>query len=141
METPNPVNPDGLLGPLNPSAWTDQKLAEELRASKSVIAGEAARRIEAREVVAKIAVSELVVDPARVVTYRDQGLPEGQDPTGIYVRAKRDGKFDAYDITFLTAESLRDFLRSRGGSNSWAEEMVFAIFGYPVLPSGKRIPA
>lgn len=153
--------------PLNPSAWSDERLAAELRASKSLIAAEAARRIEAfgrtrgdfqQDAAASAfalgkldvwnaiwagmnpktlpATPELVVDPSR---YDDTS-----DPTGIYVRARYNGNWGNYDIAYLTAASLRDFLRSRGGSNPWAEETVFAIFGHPVIgtsPNMTRIPA
>lgn len=64
----------------------------------------------------------LDVDPLRVGHVTD---------TGIYVRAKSGEVFDAFDIAELTRESLQAWLRSRGGANVWAEEVVFALLNYP----------
>ena len=50
--------------------------------------------------------------------------------TGIFVRALVDGKYESADISTLTKQSLFDFLRSRGGENIWAEDVVGIILGY-----------
>jgi len=51
--------------------------------------------------------------------------------TGIYVRAKREsGKWESVDILCLTKDSLLDWLRSRGGDNPWAEDVVGILLGY-----------
>lgn len=51
--------------------------------------------------------------------------------TGILVRAiGPDSKWDSYDIAILTKESLFEFLRSRGGENTWAENVVGILLGY-----------
>lgn len=50
------------------------------------------------------------------------------DATGIYVRVKNeDGKFDSRDIAELDKESLKEFMRSRGGENEWAESIVYIL--------------
>lgn len=64
---------------------------------------------------------ELAVDPTR------EGLPE----TGIFVRAKRAGAWGNADIVELDEPSLRTWLRSRGGQNEWAENVVLILLGYP----------
>lgn len=66
--------------------------------------------------------TEFEVDPAR--------KDDGDGVSGIYVRAKLDGKWDSYDIATLTAESLLAFLRSRGGKNEWAENCVLSMLGH-----------
>ncbi len=55
---------------------------------------------------------------------------DGWVETGIYVRAKLDGKFGSYDISQLDAESLLIWLRSRGGENVWAENTVCILLGH-----------
>ena len=51
--------------------------------------------------------------------------------TGIYVRAiGADGKWGAYDLAELDAESLTAWLAKDGGSNPLAENTVRAILGY-----------
>lgn len=67
---------------------------------------------------------QLEVKPAR---WEAKGL---QDATGIYVRAKRDDKWESVDIAVLTKESLLSWLRSRGGSNPWAESTVALLLGH-----------
>lgn len=52
--------------------------------------------------------------------------------TGIFVRAQdEDGKWHSTDIVNLDAESLLEWLRSRGGQNVWAEETVGILLGHP----------
>lgn len=49
--------------------------------------------------------------------------------TGIYVRAKLpDGKWGSADIISLDKESLKIWLRSRGGENEWAENVIGILF-------------
>ena len=54
--------------------------------------------------------------------------------TGISVRAKfPDGHFGTADIYFLTKESLLEWLRSRGGENVWAENVVGVLLGHGTI--------
>lgn len=55
----------------------------------------------------------------------------GLSGTGIYVRAK-DGldKWNSFDIADLDKESLLHWLRSRGGENKWAEDVVGILLGH-----------
>ena len=55
--------------------------------------------------------------------------------TGIYIRAKHPetGRFGTYDIMQLDAISLFRWLRSRGGCNPWAEDVVGLLFGHEHL--------
>jgi hypothetical protein len=64
---------------------------------------------------------ELDVDPKRVGMYGN---------TGIFVRARSDGKWGNHDITELTSESLLAWLQSRGGDNPWAESVVLLLLGH-----------
>lgn len=66
------------------------------------------------------AVIELRVDSSRI----------GVTETGIYVRAKHDDKWGSHDIAELDRDSLRAWLRSRGGDNPWAESVVEALLGH-----------
>lgn len=50
--------------------------------------------------------------------------------TGIYVRAKTPTGWDSVDIAILDKESLRVWLRSRGGDNPWAEDVVGILLGH-----------
>ncbi len=63
---------------------------------------------------------DLRIDPSRI------GLTE----TGIYVRAQHDGKWGSHDIAHLDLDSLRRWLRSRGGENTWAESVVEILLGH-----------
>jgi hypothetical protein len=59
--------------------------------------------------------------------------PERMDldgSTGIYVRAIVDGMPRSVDIACLDTESLLGWLRSRGGSNPWAEHVVLMLLGH-----------
>lgn len=52
--------------------------------------------------------------------------------TGILVRAKdADGHWLNADITTLDLDSLKRWLRSRGGDNPWAESVVLLLLGHP----------
>jgi hypothetical protein len=68
---------------------------------------------------------ELLVDENRLEQY---GL---DSYTGIFVRAKYPGDlWKPADIILLTKESLLEWLRSRGGENSWAENCVGIMLGH-----------
>jgi hypothetical protein len=64
---------------------------------------------------------ELKVDPKRR-DYQFTALS-----TDILVRAKDDDKWVNADICTLDLVSLKTWLRSRGGENSWAETCVAMI--------------
>ena len=51
--------------------------------------------------------------------------------TGIYIRAEIDGKWDSVDIgdERLSNVQVLEWLRSRGGSNPWAESCVLLLLG------------
>lgn len=49
--------------------------------------------------------------------------------TGIVVRAKRNGRFDAYDITVLDRQSLWEWLLSRGRAE-WPASVVMSMLGH-----------
>ena len=63
---------------------------------------------------------ELHIDPAR--------LEMGE--TGIFIRAKLDGTWGSYDISALDKPSLLTWLKSRGGGNKWAEDVVGILLGH-----------
>lgn len=57
----------------------------------------------------------------------------GEDfTTGIFVRAKHPvtGDWDSVDIARLDKESLIYWLRSRGGDNKFAENVVCVLLGW-----------
>jgi hypothetical protein len=66
--------------------------------------------------------NELHVDPARI----------DMTNTGFFVRAIHDGKWGSHDISALTRQSLLDWLRSRGGENEWAEDVVLGLLGHVI---------
>ena len=77
---------------------------------------------------AKTEAVTLRFDPDRI---NDQGL---HNFTGIYVRAiDPDGKHGSADIAELDRDSLKAFLRSRGGKNLWAENVVALMLGHDPL--------
>ena len=51
--------------------------------------------------------------------------------TGIFIRVQVDGKWGAYDIgdEAVSDEQVLEWLRSRGGSNPWAEGTVMLLLG------------
>jgi hypothetical protein len=52
--------------------------------------------------------------------------------TGIFVRAQdKDKKWASCDISELTSESLEMWLKSDGGDNRLAENVVRVLLGYP----------
>lgn len=54
--------------------------------------------------------------------------------TGIFVRAVgKDGKWGAYDIAELDAESLTAWLKRDGGDNPWAENTVRILLNHPQI--------
>lgn len=64
----------------------------------------------------------------------DRLLQEGEQATGIYIRAQgADGRYDAFDIVELDKASLLTWLRSRGGDNIWAENVIGLIMGHGPL--------
>lgn len=65
---------------------------------------------------------KLTVDPNR----KDMGEPF----TGIYVRALNGDKWESVDLAQLDRDSLLIFLRSRGGENPWAEDVVGILLGH-----------
>jgi hypothetical protein len=73
------------------------------------------------------------VDPKRWAKREEL---DGQ--TRIYVRAQTpDGKWHSVDIALLDHASLLQWLRSRGGSNPWAENTVCILLGHePLHQSG-----
>ena len=51
--------------------------------------------------------------------------------TSIFVRAKMPGgEWESCDIAELEKESLLEWLRSRGGDNKWAEDVVGILRGH-----------
>lgn len=51
-------------------------------------------------------------------------------PTGILVRARWEQRWVNADIYWLTLDSLRRWLRSRGGDNPWAESVVEILLNH-----------
>lgn len=50
--------------------------------------------------------------------------------TGIYVRAKCDGKWGSHDIAELSGDSLLSWLRADGGCNPRAENTLLTLFNH-----------
>jgi len=69
----------------------------------------------------------LKVDPDRSHVINAQ---LDDDVTGIMVRAQLNGAYGSYDIAFLDRDSLLGWLRSRGGDNTWAEDVVGILLGH-----------
>jgi hypothetical protein len=68
---------------------------------------------------------DLHIDPERAV------LADNLPRTGAFVRAKdQSGKHESVDIALLNKASLLALLRSRGGRNEWAENMVGLLLGH-----------
>ncbi len=69
-----------------------------------------------------------------MLSMEGDGLPLDVTVTGIFVRAKdKEGAYHSVDIALLDANSLRLWLRSRGGKNAWAENVVGRILGHEQL--------
>jgi hypothetical protein len=64
------------------------------------------------------------------ITRVDPDRMDRNDTTHIYVRAVVDGQPQSVDIACLDTESLLGWLRSRGGSNPWAEHVVLMLLGH-----------
>lgn len=61
----------------------------------------------------------------------ERNLTDVQAPTGIFVRAKDpNGQWVNADIWQLDRDSLIEWLRSRGGDNPWAEQVVCLLLGH-----------
>jgi hypothetical protein len=68
---------------------------------------------------------DLHIDPQRA------DMAENFPRTGTFVRAKdQSGKHQSVDIALLNKASLLALLRSRGGRNEWAENMVGLLLGH-----------
>jgi hypothetical protein len=68
---------------------------------------------------------DLHIDPDRAA------IAENFPRTGVFVRAKdQSGKHQSVDIALLNKASLLALLRSRGGRNEWAENMVGLLLGH-----------
>ena len=68
---------------------------------------------------------DLYIDPQRAE------VAENFPHTGAFVRAKdQSGKHQSVDIALLNKASLLALLRSRGGRNEWAENMVGLLLGH-----------
>ena len=67
---------------------------------------------------------DLKVDPQRLAALNSDG------GTGIWIRAEHDGRWDNHDIAALDADSLLAWLKSRGGDNPIAENMVGHLLGH-----------
>jgi len=67
-------------------------------------------------------------------------IDEKQDPiTGIYVRAQlTDESWESVDIAELDSTSLLLWLRSRGGANPFAENVVGILLGHGHLVEGGK---
>ena len=50
--------------------------------------------------------------------------------TGIYVRALLGTQWGSFDIGTLQLASLKEWLRSRGGKNVWAEKTVATLLAW-----------
>ena len=67
---------------------------------------------------------ELKIDKSRYNESRE-------DASGIFVRALNpSGEWEAIDVVYLDKPSLLAWLRSRGGDNPWAEDVVGIILGH-----------
>ena len=61
--------------------------------------------------------------------------------TGIYVRAMdADGKIGTHDIILLDKESLLKFLRSSGGKNTMAENVVSILLCHGHIVEEGEVP-
>lgn len=68
----------------------------------------------------------LHIDVVRLSKYGDETI------TGVFVRAQHPetSRWMSADIAILTRKSLLRWLRSRGGDNPWAEDVVGIVLGY-----------
>lgn len=65
--------------------------------------------------------ADFLVDPERM---------KHGNTTGIFVRAKHEGKWGSYDFATLDKASVLAYLRVRGGDNPWAEDIVGILLGH-----------
>ena len=81
--------------------------------------------------------TELIIDP-----YRFASIEQGDmSVVGIPVRARHDDyKWSTVDIMALTKESLLGWLKSRGGDNPWAEDVVGIIMNHGHLHDPTKPP-
>jgi len=69
--------------------------------------------------------------PYKVAEDRAHMVDDDKERTGIYIRAQMpDGSWVSCDFVALDAKSMLRFLRSRGGNNPWAENIVGNLLGY-----------
>ena len=61
--------------------------------------------------------------------------------TGIMVRAKSNDRWVSVDIGVLDSTSLLLWLRSRGGENEWAENVVGTLLGHDCIHPKINIPS
>ncbi len=64
----------------------------------------------------------LQVDPERDISEREEDFG-----TGIYIRAKRDGRWDSADIIELDYDSLKALLTEKG--HDWTIQVVEILLG------------
>jgi hypothetical protein len=80
------------------------------------------------------------VAPERAHQPGGQFTPAAGYDTGIYVRAQLpDGKWVAADVATLDKDSLCRWLRSRGGANRWAEDVVGILLGWGPLSAAPEM--
>lgn len=62
-------------------------------------------------------------------------------PTGIYIRTEdpNTSRVKTGDIYYLTSDSLLSWLKSRGGDNQWAEDVVGILMGHGHLHGPEEI--
>lgn len=63
--------------------------------------------------------------------------PDESFHTGIYVRAKVGARWESVDISVLTKEALLKWLKSNGGDNIVAEDVVGILLGHGHLHEKK----
>ena len=98
--------------------WRYASSTNEVRARQALLAARDA-------FITSQLLDDLHIDPQRAV------MAENFPRTGIFVRAKdQGGKHQSVDIALLNKASLLALLRSRGGRNEWAENMVGLLLGH-----------
>jgi hypothetical protein len=98
--------------------WRDASSTDEARARQAWLAARDA-------FITSQLLDDLQIDPQRAV------IAENFPRTGVFVRAKdQSGKHQSVDIALLNKASLLALLRSRGGRNEWAENMVGLLLGH-----------
>ena len=98
------------------------------RAIKADIGPKTAALIDEGAVMARYILSESVPSNAVELRVDQQREDNWSGRTGIFVRAKLpDDSFGSVDIGELDRASLHAWLRSRGGKNIWAENLVLEL--------------